>query len=508
MKRSFIHPLIKILKNAVILPAILVLLVIQPACRKQADGNYFRTYIQSDPGKLDPFYCTDVVSGRILALMCNGLFRTGTDGKLLNDIVADYTFDGRVLDARLKGNVRFHNGDKVLPEDVIFSIERIRKSEKPTSPRRWIFSNIKKIMSPGKNKIRIELSAASSTFLYLLTTPNCYIISEKDCKESGKITGTGPFEITEWARDDRIVLKKNNGYFCGESAVEGVIFKVIPEDLTARFEFLNDGLDYFELPYLAGANLEKEGITYMDIPELSVHYVALNTKREPFNNKQFRKALNMAIDKKAVMKSLFRDRFKPAAGPVPPEMGGYMSRARAIEYNPEKAAVVLSSFNLSDREFTLIIKADHQVALISQLLQYYLQKAGLRIKIRQMGWAALKSAALRGDFDMAYFTWHADYPEAENFLSPLFYSKNSGAGGNRSFFLNNEADRLILTAGAVIDSRKRYKIYNEIERIIIDEAPWIFLWYGDKRIALSGRVKTYLPYPIYNGMKGNEILLK
>ena len=109
---------------------------------------------------------------------------------------------------------------------------------------------------------------------------------------------------------------------------------------------------------------------------------------------------------------------------------------------------------------------------------------------------------------MAFFTWHADYPEAENFLYPLFYSKNCGAGGNRSFFTNSDVDLLLQKASRTIDKKTRYEIYHKIERIIIDEAPWIFLWYGDKRIALSERIEEFIPYPIYNGMKGDKIRLR
>ncbi len=215
----------------------------------------------------------------------------------------------------------------------------------------------------------------------------------------------------------------------------------------------------------------------------------------------------MAIDRDRIMKVLFNKRFIKAVGPVPLKIGNYKSPDKGIPYNPEKSRKIISKFNIGNKELNIFIKADHQVALIAQMIQYYLNKAGLNVGIQEMEWSALKAATINGKYDMAYFTWHADYPEAENFLFPLFYSKNSGTGGNRSFFKNREVDKLLIKAAKTIENNKRFSIYRDIERIIIDEAPWIFLWYGDKKIALSERIKKFIPYPTYNGMKGNEIEL-
>nr|HPJ40653.1 hypothetical protein [Spirochaetota bacterium] len=131
-----------------------------------------------------------------------------------------------------------------------------------------------------------------------------------------------------------------------------------------------------------------------------------------------------------------------------------------------------------------------------------------RVEIVPLEWSALKSRTFRGDFDMAYFTWIADYPEPENFFYPLFYSRNAGAGGNRSFYRSADVDRLIETARRATNRQKRFDIYRRIEGIILNEAPWIFLWYADKRIALGSRVKDYTPYPIFSGFKGNHITLR
>ncbi|MDY6934546.1 MAG: ABC transporter substrate-binding protein [Spirochaetota bacterium] len=490
--------------------ALLICVLSAISCQKEQDKNYFYTYIQSDPGKLDPFYSTDVVSGRILTKICNGLFKIDNNGIIKRDLIDSFTFNGKILKAKLKRNVHFHNGLALNSDDVIFSYERIKNSKNPTSPRRWIFNNIKTIAKRGEHEFSIKLKRPSSTFLSLLTMPNCYIISKNEFLKHRNIIGSGPFILKTWGQDEKIVLEANQNYFGRRSKIKGIVFKIIPEDLTARFEFLNGALDYFELPYLANIDYVKnahfnKNARIIEIPELSVHYIALNTSRYPFNKKVFRKALNMAIDRDMIMKSLLKNRFQRASGPIPPRIGDYVTTTDSIPYNPSKARKIIKQFTLNNKRFTLFTKSDHQVSLISQMVQYYLKKMDLNIGIQEMDWSALKAATIKGSYDLAYFTWHADYPEPENFLYPLFFSKNSGTGGNRSFYFNEEVDRLLIMAQRTIDNSKRFKIYNKIERIIIDDAPWIFLWYGDKRIAITKRITQFVPYPIYCGFKGNEI---
>lgn len=489
------------------LPAIL-------CSHKEKNQNFFHTYIQSDPNRLDPFYSTDVVSGRILTKIFNGLFKINKEGRLKKDLLQSYSFDGRTLSATLLDNVFFHNGLKLKSDDVIFSFNRIKKSRNPTSPRRWIFNNIKSITKDNDNKFSIRLKKTSSTFLFLLTMVNCYIISKEAYERDGKITGCGPFKLAKWDRDSEIILVSNQKYFGRKPNIKGIIFKVIPEDLTARFEFLNGGIDYFELPYLTNINFEKDfqnkgrKIKILNVRELSVHYIALNTTRFPLNNKMFRRALNMAIDRERIIESLFNNRFTKASGPVPAKIGDYNTKVNAIPYDPQKARKIIEDMNIKDKSLSLFIKSDHQVSLTSQMIQYYLKQVGLNVKIHEMEWSALKASTIKGNYDLAYFTWHADYPEAENFLYPLFYSKNKGLGGNRSFFNNSVVDNLIIRARETTYNIERYKIYYKIERIIIDESPWIFLWYGCKKIAISDKVSEFTPYPLYNGMKGNEISIK
>lgn len=484
-----------------------IFIVMLPSCTKHAPDKNFVTYVQADPGKLDPFYSTDVVSGKILSKLFNGLFTIDTNGKLVTDLAKEYAFNGTKLNIKLYNNIKLHNGDILTSSDVKYSIERIAFSSNPTSPRNWVFSNIKTIDMVSPSELNIELNKSEATFLYKLTMPCGYIISEKAFSMDKSLVGSGPFKIKEWLTDDRIVLEGFEEYFGGSPKLSGMTWKIIPENMTARFEFLNGTIDYFEMPLLASVNLKDKKYQLIKVPELNVHYLAFNNQSYPFTDKNFRKALNMAVNRPELIARLFNGKLSPASGPVPPSCGGYISQIRGYDYNPEEAKRIINELGLTGKEIVLQVKADQVLSQIAQLLQFYLNQTGLKVVIKSEEWSALKASVYQGKFDMAYFNWYGDYPEPENFLYPLFFSANKGSGGNRSFYNSPEVDKLLISASQCVDQGKRFDIYHQVEKRIVDDAPWLFLWYGNMQIALSERVKGYESYPVYNGLKGDKISL-
>lgn len=475
-------------------------------CGNPSNSSLFRMYTQSDPGKLDPFYSTDVVSGRILAMICNGLFAVDERGVLIRDLAEWHDFDGTTLRVRIWPKVYFHNGRECTADDVIFSLNRVRLGENPTSPRKWVFSSVSSIEKADRYSLVIRLARRHATFPFLLTTPAGFITAPESDFTSGSIIGTGPFKLTEWKQDERIVLLRHNEYFKGRPKIRGVEYRIIPEDLMARFEFTSGNLDYFELPLLGKAFQSEISYTFIDMPETGVHYIAMNNRRFPFTEKPFRRALNMAINKQEIIHALFDSRFAIAHGPVPQTLSGYHSKSLPVmEYNPLFAKRIFAEMGIGQKRLTLLVKADYQYELVSRMIQHFLVDAGLSVSVQTLEWSALKSRVLRGDFDMAYFTWYGDYPEPENFLVPLFHSRNAGMGGNRAFFAHEKVDRLLEESMQTVDTQKRFDIYRRTEGIIRDEAPWIFLWTSVKRVALSKRVRGFTAYPAFTAFKGESL---
>ena len=272
-------------------------------------------------------------------------------GTIAPDLAEQWSFDGTTFSCTLKKNLRFSDGSALSASDVRYSILRIRDSSNPTSPRKSFYTQIRDFTAGNDGHIVIRLTKPNMSFPWLLTQVNSYVISEHAMKERKEVIGSGPFKVAHWLRDERIELVKNPFYHGTPAHIDGITFRIIPEDLTARFEFMNGTIDYFELPYLSSATFDAKKFKTDLIPELCVHYIALNTTRYPFNDVRFRRALNMAVDRTTICERLFGNRFTPATGSVPPGTGHYRGTAAPIEYQPERAKAIILQLGLKGKSF-------------------------------------------------------------------------------------------------------------------------------------------------------------
>lgn len=174
-------------------------------------------------------------------------------------------------------------------------------------------------------------------------------------------------------------------------------------------------------------------------------------------------------------------------------------------YNPERAKKIIEEAGFKGSKIELYVTADQEVVDIAEIIQSYLKRVGLNVMIRQLEWSAFKDAINKGEPDLFWLSWWADYPDPENFLFPLFHSSNMGPSGNRTRYYNKRVDRLIELAGQSRDNKRRWRYYEEAERIIVQDAPWVFFWHKTDYIVLQPWVKGFQAYPIYSMDKATEI---
>jgi peptide/nickel transport system substrate-binding protein/oligopeptide transport system substrate-binding protein len=151
------------------------------------------------------------------------------------------------------------------------------------------------------------------------------------------------------------------------------------------------------------------------------------------------------------------------------------------------------------------ITADQEIIDIAEVIQFYIRDIGINVRIKQLEWSAYKEAINRGEPDMFYLGWWADYPDPENFLFPLFHSSNHGPAGNRTRYTNPVVDSLIEEGQRTSEDKKRELLYKKAEGIIVSEAPWVFLWHRTDFTIRQPWVKNHKTYPIYSMDKGTEI---
>lgn len=489
-----------------------ILLVFSGCGRKRSDFSTLFLRLAEEPSTLDPALTVDVYSGGIIAKMHSTLVRFDENLKLLPDIAERWEIseDGRQYVFHLKKSIRFSDGSSVSAGEVKKSFERILKPA-TLSSRKWMFEKVKGAADfisgradeisgmeiLDENTIIITLEEAFTPFLSLLAMPNASII-----KIRGKeITGCGPYKLGQWARGEKIVLEENPEYSGGDARVKRILYRVIPNDFTAVSEFRQGKLDIMGLNIPMLDALEKTG--YKDLfyskPGLNTYYVGFNCRKEPFNDVNARKIFVKAVDKKQIIKHVFNSRVEPAYSPVPPVL--LYDGLWAME-NSYVEAAGKGAFN---RPFKLLINTSDEMQSIAEICQHFWKKRGIKIEIAQRDWNGFKEALNNSEFDIFILSWWADYPDAENFLYPTFYSGNLGSAGNRTGYSNAEFDRLITEARAEINTETRQNLYRGAADIIVEDSPWIFLWHKKDYCVVQPWVKGFKMFPLYYSDKGTGI---
>jgi ABC-type transport system substrate-binding protein len=233
--------------------------------------------------------------------------------------------------------------------------------------------------------------------------------------------------------------------------------------------------------------------------DLRVTYIGLQNRRPPFDDRRVRVALNLAVDVDRIARILEFGQARRATGAIPPGLPGYRERP-AYPFDPDSARRLLAEAGYPEGfRMELWQRPSPRGNRLCEAVQGYLAEVGIRVRIVRREWSTFKQAVSRGDADAFLLDWYADYPDAENFLFPLFHSSNWGAAGNRAFYRHPLVDRWIEAGQACTDPREAARWYMRADSLIYAEAPWIFLFYPVVTVAVSSRLDGYRPARLYLG---------
>jgi peptide/nickel transport system substrate-binding protein/oligopeptide transport system substrate-binding protein len=487
--------------------------------------------LAQDPTSLDPAMIVDVTGGSVAAKLYNGLVKFDERMNVAPDIASSWLIngDGKTYTFILRRDVYFHNGRLLTARDIKYSFERVLSPDSG-SRRKWLFEPVagaRAFMEGGAEQVsgikaiddftlQIELERPLAVFLEFLAMPNAYIVPPEEVERwerdfSDHAVGTGPFVLQEWRHDQRISLVRNDRYFDAPARIDGITYRIIPEEFTQVAEFESGSLDVLEIPAAEYARLFADPIRQKQMKArvgLNTYYLGFNCQRAPMDNAKFRRAVSQAIDRQKIIDVILQGRAQLATGPIPLELPGRSSANNAYPYDPDAARRELAAIERQvNHPLKLYQSADQRSLEISEAIQYYLGKAGIRIEIVQLEWTAFKQAVNDGLADMFLLSWYADYPDAENFLFPVFHSSNWGASGNRSFYRNRTFDSLIEHAQRELDAGTRLALYEKAEALVTQEAPWVFLWHRTDNFLVQPWVKGFEPAAISNADKGLTVEL-
>lgn len=440
-----------------------------------------RIGIDVDPINLDPAQMSHMEAHRFVALLYPSLLRYGTDLELLPHLAESYQIiDDRTYEFVLRNDVRFHNGRPMTAHDVKYSIERVLDPTVP-SPEAFELEPIAEVQVLDDYRLRIITHEPFAPILHGLAF-GLGVHPREAVEEFGDLrfraVGTGPFRLVEYIPDSIVVLERFEGYFGPRPHLDRVEYHIIPDAISRATALRAGDLD------VARFDDPKAVIALRADPNLTVEYVGaprnlhyhLNNRRAPFDDARVRLAISCALDREEIAQLVFLDDARPS-GPIPPAMAAWALPTEELPCytrDVERARALLAEAGYPNGFASTIIGTtrfpiDIEVA---QVMREQLADVGIRMDIQQVEWGDLLDLWItRHDFDTLLITSFTGRDPDANFYRRFHSQSTRNAVGYR----NPVVDELMERGRTTIDPQARYAIYAELQRLITQESPKVFV---------------------------------
>jgi len=397
----------------------------------------------------------------------------------------------------LKEDVYFHNGEPLTAYDVEFTLLRALNS--PIAAAVLGELDSEKIQVMDDHTIRIGTQQPFAPILANLGHSTAFIVNEKAVNEAGEDyfqnpVGTGPFIFENWENGSRIQLVKNENYHGQVPQIAGIEFQVISEVSNRLIELetgqvdMAFGISPGDIDYIN--NHDK--LTLLRRINLGINYIGFNTQVEPFNDIRVRQAINYGVNVELIVDTILEGVGAKATGPMGANIPLAAGDLEGYEYNPEKAKALLAEAGLEDG-FSATIHTDDDSTRLSLVtaVAAQLREIGIELDIQPLEWIAFTDYLDTGEYEMFIMGWTSVTGDADYALYPLFHSSQFGSAGNRTFFSDDRVDTLLEQARSVYDEEERASYYRELQELITEEAPWLFLNLGEMLVATGQDVHGY-----------------
>jgi glutathione transport system substrate-binding protein len=442
---------------------------------------------------LDPYDANDTLSQAVAKSFYQGLFGFDKDMKIQPVLATSYEAspDAKVYTIKLRQGVKFQDGTDFNAEAVKAVFDRV--TDPANKLKRYnLFSKIDKTEVVDPYTVKITLKIPFSAFINVLAHPSAVMISPTALKKYGKDiafhpVGTGPFEFVEWKQTDDLKVKKFAGYWKkGYPKIDMIDWKPVVDNNTRAALMQTGEADFaFSIPFEQAATLKASPkVDLIAAPSIIQRYISMNMQQKPFDNPKVREALNYAINKDALVKVAFAGYAVPSEGVVPPGVDYAATRLGPWKYDPAKARELLKEAGYPNGFETVLWSGyNHTTAQkIIQFVQQQLGQVGVKASVEALEAGQRvqriesapdpKTAPVR----MLYIGWSSSTGEADWALSPLL------SGGafppklfNTAYYKNDNVDEDLQKALATTDRNEKAKLYEDAQKRIWADAPWIFL---------------------------------
>jgi peptide/nickel transport system substrate-binding protein len=431
--------------------------------------------------------------------------------------------DGREYVVTLRAEAVWEDGRPVTAADAVFTIRKIADAAVPSPVFKTLFEGLEsvEVLDAHRFRARFQTPYAFRSMAFVLPVVPEHVFAGEDFLKAGvnrAPLSNGPYRLAAWKAGEAVELERNPKYWGERGSFERILFRILPDNMTA-FRLLTLGEldeDQIDATLKARAGSDPRFVACCRLLEfytLDWSYVALNNRSPFFVDARVRRALTMLTDRAAAARELYRGSARVISGPWAPDSPAYDPSVAPLPFDPAAAKALLAQAGWKDSDgdgsldrqgkkfsFELLIPAGFDTGRqVAEMLAAELARAGVTAAVRTMEWTAFIERVDAGQFEAASLAWSAVDPNPDPY--PYWHSSQCPPNGlNAGCYRSPEADRWMTEARGELDAGRRDAIYHRLHRLFRDDAPVIFLVNSTQKFGLGRDLQGVTPSPL--GLSG------
>ncbi len=498
----------------------------KPDAAAPKKGGTITVAMTEEPESLDAHNSVSAVGEFISGYLGGSLFYTDPKTLEIKPYLAEsynVSKDGKTWTFTLRPGVTFHDGTPLTAKIYKETFERALSAEFAKKSAGEALASIKSISTPDEKTLILELNEPSASLMTNLSSPGrTQPLSLDAVKKLGDQYGRNPVGVGAWKFDswkpgESITLVRNDAYQWADSSAENqgpvrpdkLVLKFITNSQTMQAALESGSIDIATNVPAKDVKKYKNNEQYTVLEQLRSGlgcFLAFNLRQPVFQDINLRKALNMGVNKAAIIQSVLQGEGVVANGPLPESMFGYDPAIAGYAYknDPEEAKKLLeaSGWKLNGqgimekdgKPLTLELLSKERYSQTSQLIQSMLKEIGVEVKIDTLESGAANAKAAKGDFEMLIMGYVDQDPDT---LYSFMHSSQIG-GQNYSGINNRQLDYLLESGRTTVDSELRKKVYADIQNLVVKEAYWLPVYVEKKFTVMKKRVQGVKLHPLGN----------
>jgi peptide/nickel transport system substrate-binding protein len=474
----------------------------------------------------DPQKYNGTHAGRTLRNIFDPLVTIYNDSSQLTGGLAeswDISEDGLTYTFKLRPNLVFQDNTPITADNVAFTFLRILDDNNEWNKKTGPFPGAKfefpyvipdQIKAVDPLTLRFQLSQPDATFLDNLTWAGSGIISPTALQKYGMDftshpVGAGPFQFSAWDKGTSFTIERFDKYWGGAPFLDKVIFKPVIEDAARLVQLQAGKVDLVAAlaPQFIAQVKSNPDLVIHQTQGIHIWWVTLNLHEKPFSDVRVRQAMNYAIDKDTIIKTILGGAAVPSHSFAFPNTPAYTEDLQQYPYDPDKAKDLLSQAGFPDGFTTTYLIPQSGSGMvapteIATVMQSQLAKVGVTVKIQTLEWTSYLSAYLAGldkyssgPVGMAQLSYMIPQPDPGMYAYDALGSKGSI---NAGYYANDQVDQLLLKAKGTTDPDARVPLYQQAEKLVAQDAPWIFMFHAFNVVAAHKKVQNIVLNPDFN----------